>query len=183
MRTKIDCGFACAALAVALWGCAERQDTSEILAHPQEWSTVEAADFHGRRVEGQGTDRCVSCHGIDLDGAGAAPSCYECHDGPGGHPDGWSSRPVPGHRTEIALRGNGECRACHGETFTGGWSGVSCYACHAGGPSGHADGWMNERSAAFHGYYVATNSSLSCTDCHGMDLLGGSSGVACSDCH
>ena len=181
MRTFFSCSFACALLALAMVGCAERE--SEISAHPDAWSAVDDADFHGKRVEAKGTDACASCHGTELDGAASAPSCYECHDGPGGHPSGWASRPQPGHRAEIALHGNGECRTCHGESFTGGWSGVSCYGCHAGGPSGHPDGWLNEQSSSFHGYFVSVNSSTSCTDCHGMDLLGGTSGVACADCH
>ena len=47
----------------------------------------------------------------------------------------------------------------------------------------HPAGWMEKGSANFHGRKDLTIGSDFCTPCHGEDYAGGSSGVACSDCH
>jgi hypothetical protein len=183
MRNNLLKTVALALCLFAYLGCAEREPVSDIEAHPAAWMAKGDVDFHGQIVEDDGIGFCGGCHGEDLQGFGGAPSCYSCHDGAGGHPSGWGDRPEPGHVGEVALQGNGGCTSCHGGDFTGGWSEISCYDCHAGGPSGHPDGWMDERSSSFHGIDATLNSSLRCTDCHGRDLLGGTSGVACAQCH
>jgi hypothetical protein len=183
MRTRVLPTIACGLFLLAAYGCAVREPVSEIDAHPRAWATKGDIDFHGEKVERDGVATCTGCHGADLQGSGKATSCYECHDGPGGHPSGWARRPNPPHAAAVALEGNDDCQYCHGADYLGGWSAVSCYTCHAGGPSGHADGWVNRLSSSFHGRFVSLNGSVSCTACHGGDLRGGTSGVACADCH
>ena len=71
---------------------------------------------------------------------------------------------------------------CHGDDYLGGTSGVSCYQCHAGGPSGHPTTsiWVGSPdSDDFHG----EDDIARCVTCHGDDYLGGTSGVSCYQCH
>lgn len=169
---------------VVLAGCAERRSPVEIRAHTPEWSLAGAADFHGERVEESGPGTCTTCHGDDLAGSAEVPGCYDCHAGPGGHPGGWANPAAPRfHGDEVARTGPSSCAACHGADYLGGWSEVSCSACHAGGPSGHPDGWMVRESASFHGLRVLTEGVTDCTRCHGFGLGGGTSGVSCGSCH
>ena len=111
------------------------------------------------------------------------PGCDECHDGAGGHPYGWAAASSPEfHGDQVAAEGPGPCETCH-EGDDGGWSGVSCYKCHAGGPSGHPDGWMNPVAASFHGVRVQIDGFGDCQRCHGFGLSGGTSGLGCGECH
>jgi ribosomal protein L40E len=154
------------------------------MAHPPEWTQTTSVDFHGDRVVQRGVETCRECHGEDLRGGVDVNSCYQCHDGPGGHPPGWA-RPseTPFHGDAFVSQGPDYCRNCHGSDFRGGWCGVSCSDCHAGGPSGHPAGWMDPQSASFHGRRAREDGLQDCRRCHGNDLEGGISGVACSICH
>lgn len=170
-----------------LAGCAESRDPADISikSHPPEWLKPDHPDFHGTKVARDTPEGCQSCHGADYRGAGRAPSCYACHNGPSGHPEAWGTRePKPFHGDDvIANEGYSRCAACHGEDYRGGWSLTSCYACHAG-PSGHPRGWMTPSTDFFHGKEVATEGTSRCMDCHGDDLRGGWSQVSCyNQCH
>ncbi len=180
---------AVAALLLLSWplpGCVERRspEEPEIVAHPPEFNDAYSADFHGARVLARGASSCTVCHGEEYDGAAGVPSCYQCHDGAGGHPFGWAN---PGasffHGAEVASAGPEPCALCHGADYLGGWSEVSCSRCHAGGPSGHPDGWLNSASASFHGRRAALDGVTSCARCHGLPPSDGTSGVSCADCH
>ena len=174
-----------ASLVLLVGACSDPTPVGEnpITAHPEEWNVPGKSDFHGARVARDGTAFCTSCHGSDLHGVGIVPGCYDCHDGPGGHPASWASRPEPLHATAVQLAGPTECRTCHCRDYTGGWSNVSCFTCHADGPSGHPEGWMNPDASTFHGRVVAVDGDNDCRRCHGNDLFGGTSGVGCGDCH
>jgi hypothetical protein len=77
------------------------------------------------------------------------------------------------------------CAECHGEEFAGGISGISCTSCHLGGPfSAHPTSWT-QPIALDHSTYVELNGTVGCSnmDCHGTDLLGGTTGVSCTACH
>ena len=105
------------------------------------------------------------------------------------HPTDWTEQgSEDSHMSKIALTGTDGCKACHGgvekHDYFGGSSGVSCYQCHAGGPSGHPvfSDWMGSpNSNDFHG---KDNPSL-CVQCHGgfTDESGGIAGVSCFTCH
>jgi hypothetical protein len=170
--------------ASVLAGCAERETPPELAAHPPEWSEASSVDFHGARVEAGGASMCETCHGSALEGAPGVPGCDDCHAGAGGHPGGWASPAAEEfHAHAVAETGPSPCATCHGADYEGGWSGVSCYECHAGGPSGHPDGWLVPEASTFHGLEVLTEGVDRCTTCHGFGLGGGTSGVACADCH
>jgi hypothetical protein len=172
------------AIALAPTGCVERNTPTESETHPVEWNTPGSADFHGARVLAKGADFCDGCHGADLRGERRAPGCDACHAGAGGHPWGWSAAADPDfHGNAVAAAGPFACRSCHGDDYGGGWSGISCSTCHAGGPSGHPDGWLDARTASFHGLRVRLAGVDDCTRCHGLGLNGGSSHKACAECH
>jgi hypothetical protein len=175
---------AAAAFALVLAGCAERRSPVDTKTHPPEWNDAASPDFHGTRVAKSGASSCTACHGAGLEGAPEVPSCDDCHAGAGGHPAGWSTPAHAAfHGRAVEREGPGPCRECHGPDYEGGWSGVSCYDCHAGGASGHPDGWMTPGSASFHGVQLLIQGVQSCTPCHGAGLGGGTSGSACGECH
>ncbi len=91
------------------------------------------------------------------------------------------------------------CTACHAPTafppthpgtFTSTTTRAECEACHAGGSHlqgtvslvGHPPGWVDQASAGFHAF-SANRGLASCQQCHGQDLAGGATGVACGRCH
>lgn len=88
------------------------------------------------------------------------------------HPTAWLSN----HYVEF-MKNPDQCRTCHGSTTdkaalpVGGTSGVSCFKCHADGPS-HQPGW---EAAAQHGRLGAqaipsdTAGFAACTKCHGSN--------------
>jgi hypothetical protein len=187
-RSAISVGVVATVMALA-FGCAERKSPtdSQIQAHPQGWAEPASEPFHGTRVGRDGADGCRGCHGTDLRGKGKANDCSQCHlGGAGGHPASqeWLTPTSGGfHGLEVEREGPAPCSTCHGEDFRGGWSGVSCYLCHAGGPSGHPEGWLAPASPRFHGQAVFDGGQAECMRCHGSDLGGGTSGLACSLCH
>jgi hypothetical protein len=183
MRTSVAAAWL-AALTLLASGCAERRSPVDIQAHPPEWNAPESSSFHGARIGEEKPVLCAECHGADFRGADGVPGCYECHAGPGGHPWGWTSEESGSfHGDAVEDAGPSGCRLCHGDDYRGGWSEVSCYTCHAGGPSGHPDGWLEERASSFHGLLVVTQGVDDCRRCHGFGLSGGTSGVGCGDCH
>ena len=105
------------------------------------------------------------------------------------HPSDWTeSNSENSHMAKISVTGIEECKSCHGgfekHDYFGGSSGVSCYQCHGGGPSGHPafSIWMGSPDHDdFHG-----NDNLNrCVQCHGQftDESGGLAKVSCVTCH
>ncbi len=84
------------------------------------------------------------------------------------------------HMAKIAVTGIEGCKSCHGgiekHDYFGGSSGVSCYQCHAGGPSGHP---------AFNVWIVShkNDDKNRCKVCHGENYRGGLAEVSCYTCH
>ncbi len=117
--------------------------------------------------------------------------CNEPADPPV-HPDDW---PIPGseysHVAKIAESGILGCKTCHSDDETkeydGGSSGVSCYECHEGGPSGHPNivAWTSPDSSDYHGRIFWENGwdFSDCRKCHGNDFAGGVVGFSCNNCH
>jgi len=117
-----------------LASCADLQSPEDnpIHVHPESWMNTQSADFHGTRVAMDTPEGCKSCHGADLMGDAAIPSCYDCHNGPSGHPSGWVTSAPPFHGMVVDTSGSAQCQPCHGTDYRGGWAGVSCYECHPG---------------------------------------------------
>ncbi|MFH1070551.1 MAG: hypothetical protein V1794_13120 [Candidatus Glassbacteria bacterium] len=143
------------------------------------------AKFHGTRYAQTGDAYCGGCHGQDLHGGYSTVSCYDCHDGPSGHPsEGWLDKTSPSfHGLEASTRGLPACAKCHGADFTGGTSGVSCKKCHTS-QSGHpSSGWLVSTSPSFHGERLIQTGPAYCAGCHGANYRGGDAGVSCFTCH
>lgn len=105
------------------------------------------------------------------------------------HPTDWLiSESSESHMAKIAESGIEPCQSCHGQPvlndYYGGSSGVSCYECHAGGPSGHPawGEWMQPTSDTFHGIALNDRGALDCGSCHGSDLTG-KIADGCDVCH
>jgi hypothetical protein len=179
------CGLLIGVVALVVGiGCAERQTDPRIEAHGGEWLEIGSPDFHGDRVRAQSAQSCTTCHGENFRGQPHEPGCYECHDGAGGHPEGFA---VIGsdvfHGQDVRAFGAIPCADCHGEDYEGDWTGVSCFTCHAGGPSGHPSGYVTVGSPVFHGRNVEATGPSPCQDCHGEDYRGDWTGVSCFTCH
>ena len=107
------------------------------------------------------------------------------------HPDDWLT---PGsensHIAKIQGGGLEGCQACHGgdekNDYFGGSSGVSCYQCHDGGPSGHPAWavWMGDTtSVQFHGTVAGSVANQACNACHSASAPIGITGHTCTVCH
>lgn len=103
----------------------------------------------------------------------------------GEHPGNWTTT----HYAEF-IKNPDQCRTCHGSTTdktqAGGTSGVSCFKCHANGPShqaGFAAGSAHGRNGA---QLSASNTSgfAYCAKCHGSSYTN-PIGIApsCTKCH
>ena len=105
------------------------------------------------------------------------------------HPNDWNDPSSENsHMAKIVVTGIEECKACHGgiekHDYFGGTSGVSCYKCHLGGPSGHPafNIWMGSPE---HDEFHGNDSPSRCVQCHGSltDESGGIAEVSCYTCH
>ncbi|MBW7996109.1 MAG: hypothetical protein FVQ81_05960 [Candidatus Glassbacteria bacterium] len=149
------------------------------------WLDAAGENFHGLDASTRGLDDCARCHGADFSGGLSGQSCSECHNSESGHPaTGWLDKTHEDfHGGRMAGTGLDYCAGCHGNDFTGGDAGVSCYTCHDG-PSGHpATGWLDAASENFHGLAASSRVPTACAACHGEDYSGGISGQSCTVCH
>lgn len=155
-------------------------------------------NFHGQAViDLAGTDECGKCHSwevsgeLDFDlGGWAQLGCNGCHaGGRSGHPalTEWFNPSSPNfHGVAAAGAAIQDCAQCHGADYLGGWTEVSCNACHP--PSGiHPDGWIGgSATEGTHGNLILADNGFGvgdCEACHGADLEGGWTGEDCRPCH
>ncbi len=102
------------------------------------------------------------------------------------HPTGWDDTTGHGAGHGAALKqvdwDASSCRSCHGGTFGGGSSGVSCFSCHD--PFPHSVKFIAPDSTG-HGLYLKTANftTTGCKLCHGQTYTGGNVGVSCVSCH
>ena len=196
-------------------GCAEREDPASIpiQAHPEGWTNPADEDFHGvylnenfdavrealaedPSLEPESfrgvADGCRSCHGQAL-GFQSQEQCLSCHASgnveSGGHPapsvylapqdDGFHGKVI------AEAMSTDQCQVCHGVEYDGGWSAVSCVACHEGGRSGHpsTDAMFRPSSDDYHATRLAERGPGNCAECHGEKGGGGWTTVACTTCH
>jgi len=100
------------------------------------------------------------------------------------HPKTWMQESSADFHGQIVVsRGYSSCQECHGEEFSGGETGVSCYGCHKAFP--HKTDWMEIGSAGFHGAYIQSQNydMHPCQECHGKDYSGGRAHKSCLECH
>jgi predicted CxxxxCH...CXXCH cytochrome family protein len=130
--------FISAVLLLLLLSCSKDADPIPSVTHPPEWNISNSELFHGNKVLTVGAEFCTSCHGNDYSGGRSGIACADCH-ATFPHPPTWST---PGSDSSHAAYFKtiywdmSRCQDCHGEDYTGGKSGVSCYDCHTnpGGP-------------------------------------------------
>ncbi len=109
------------------------------------------------------------------------------------HPKHWmDSESHDFHGNQIALKGLDAletCQTCHGETYGGGSSQISCSDCHAGGPSGHPDFWahIDPNSVDFHAFGFTSETFdedvAHCLDCHTIYEEENNDITSCYECH
>jgi len=134
--------------------------------HPPGWTEGASPMFHGEylRTKDWQVGECATCHGSNFSGGTSGTSCYTCHPSfP--HVTGWAVDTSSTFHGEYIRSDSWDmrpCRSCHGDTYAGGISGVSCRTCHTA-PAGPEN----------------------CTTCHGSannapprDLNGNLSGSA-----
>ncbi|MFC2085784.1 cytochrome c3 family protein [Bacteroidota bacterium] len=104
------------------------------------------------------------------------------------HADGFADPNSDVFHGQFALEAgskNENCTTCHGEDYTGGTAGVSCFQCHAVYP--HPENFKFPSQENFHGKTVAqvAHYDLSeCQGCHGEDYAGNGFEVKnCLTCH
>ena len=182
---------------ISCYSCHAFNTTPPFIVHPASWSN---AYIDHRAYAASSDAECRGCHGADLKGTPAAPSCFSdsynsqgCHEGgPGEVP-----HPIDGSYFDPALHGHDakqdltSCQACHGEAGGSGSNprfnlgiddvgGNGCESCH-GINMAHPQDWAGANDT-FH--YSAGNIQGACTLCHGASLDGaGGVGPSCLQCH
>ena len=150
-----------------------------IFPHSANWKSPEE---HGATAKGDGKVNCIGCHGDDFRGGSSGVSCYGCHPGHPNYPHTPQWVQPENHGAFVKTNGKEGCATqCHGTDFKGGLSGRACTDCHKTFP--HPNGWNTFEG---HGQYVISSLNKVTTDCqacHGTNLLGGSSGQSCYQCH
>jgi hypothetical protein len=184
--------------AVSCYSCHYFNTAPPFTTHPDAWA--DPYNQHRGYADDHGFTACATCHGVNLRGSPAAPSCFSTSfDGRGCHADGpgHAPHPVDGTYLEGSLHGPDAkadltaCQECHGNPggpgsnplFNRGifsMGGTGCEACH-GANYAHPADWAGP-SNTFH--YTAGNIGNACTLCHGVNLDGVDGvGVSCLGCH
>ncbi len=180
--------------AVSCYACHAFNSAPPFTIHPVEW-TNPYVNHRGSA----GATSCAKCHGSDLHGSPAAPSCFSgafdglsCHAaGPGLAPHPLDSSYVyganhgPDAKADLTV-----CQACHAQAGGPGSNprfnvgiesqgGTGCEACH-GLNLAHPANWEGDNAPTAHD--TSGNMQNACTLCHGVNLNGGV-GVSCIGCH
>lgn len=184
--------------AVSCYSCHAFNTKPPFIIHPADWA--DPYTYHRAYAATNGFISCMRCHGRDLQGSPAAPSCYStafdglnCHaDGPGKVP-----HPLDGSYRDGAKHGPDAkadltvCQQCHGQPGGPGSNprfnigipsagGKGCEGCHDTNYA-HPTHWAGPNNT-FH--YSAGNIHKACTLCHGVNLDGiGGVGISCLNCH
>jgi predicted CxxxxCH...CXXCH cytochrome family protein len=150
--------------------------SNDIRIHQEGWNAdPSSASFHGKYLKIKEWDltECKPCHGSSSGGGVSGKSCFNCHSAYP-HVEGWEEDTsiINFHGKYIKLKDWSpvECKLCHGTSYDGGMSDVTCFSCHFSfpheikfsGEDGHA-GYMENNGYPFD----------ECKDCHGDDLNGG----------
>jgi len=184
---------------VSCYSCHTYNATPPFIFHPATWT--DAYSDHRAYAAANGYDSCANCHGANLLGSVAAPSCFSssfnsssCHaDGPQDVPHALDGSYLSGavHGPDAAADLT-VCQACHAESGGPGSnprfniginsiSGTGCEGCH-GVNYAHPSNWAADPSGTFHN--DAGNIANACTLCHGVALDGvGGVGISCLGCH
>lgn len=148
----------------------------------------ELATEHGRAAKGRpgissGIGACQACHGDDYQGGTSGVACSSCHNVPAPHPSApWLQN--PGSHATTNEQNAPQCAECHRrpevELPPGCTNGSLC---HNGRETHPADWALPKEHGAKAKESNVTGGFLECQSCHGVDFLGGTTGVSCFTCH
>ncbi|OGQ17254.1 MAG: hypothetical protein A3B70_06710 [Deltaproteobacteria bacterium RIFCSPHIGHO2_02_FULL_40_11] len=118
----------------------------------------------------QEKEKCMVCHGKDLEGGRVEVACRKCHGGVFPHTESFKKEDHGGKY----LENRSLCTLCHGFDYKGGNSKVACVGCHS---YPHPKKWAFQDNHG--GAYVNTldpkvaeeKQKSSCLHCHGEDSL------------
>ena len=130
-----------------------------------------------------GMGSCQACHGDDYSGGSSEISCTSCHDVPAPHPPAPWLGTRNSHDT-VDEQNSPVCFECHEnpESFepAGCFNGSLCHTERAAHPADWASPGQHGENAKGD---PDTGGFEKCQDCHGTGFAGGTSEVACSECH
>ncbi len=177
--------FILVGISLVFIGCSSDKVPTPSTSHPETWTEVGNADFHGTKVLTSGLVSCKSCHGNDFMGGESKVSCYSCHESYP-HTDVWNALGSDNNHGAYIVDNDwdlDDCSRCHGMDYEGGKSDISCYSCHDSYP--HFPTWTLSESELFHGKYLKAHDYAvgNCQSCHGQDYSGGTSETSCYQCH
>jgi predicted CxxxxCH...CXXCH cytochrome family protein len=101
------------------------------------------------------------------------------------HSTGWVDTSGHGAGHGLALQQQNwnatSCKSCHGGSYSGGTSGVSCFTCHPAAPHDALFGADSTK----HGSYLKAKQwvATECQLCHGATYQSGNVNIACYSCH
>ncbi len=195
--TRIAAWVISLGIAVSLFHCSKLREDLEsptditVKVHPAGWKDSTSANFHGTYLKAHKFDlsTCVSCHGINYSGGTSGVSCFQCHRSYP-HGSGWKDSTATGFHGRF-IRASGwdmiQCRACHGVSYDGGRTAVSCLTCHQkpNGPENCTTCHGGANAAPPRDLDGNTASTVPGVGAHQSHLLGSSltSPIACSECH
>jgi len=155
-------------------GCGTDSSTGGMTS-PPDWVVVPSGGRHAKSatltyIANDGISSCTECHGADLSGGSAKVSCFDnpsgCHHGPVAD---WVVSPPAAQNHGVAAKkapgnsGFASCQVCHGRSFSGGGSQVSCFSCHGANTPHPARPWHGPTYT-----HVTTNTENAqvCAQCH-----------------
>jgi len=137
MKSSFNVLIIMSMIAVLISYCSQDKNPLPSVSHPEDWNTIQSADFHGKKVLAASYESCKSCHGADFKGGTSGAGCYgsNCHT-TYPHQAEWNyfdNAKSHGEYIKSNLAALENCKKCHGSDLRGGTSNVSCYGCHAEG--------------------------------------------------
>jgi len=147
------------------------------------FSTAGHSKYFGDNVV---TAVCQACHDANIRFGNPPQQCHNCHEPfPSTHPSGWSAasahgaaaKSAPGTSTGFAV-----CQACHGASFAGSGSAVSCInnsACHGTSGNPAAPSALNQAPHAKRPWRTSAGTSLT----HTSTASDNSNATVCYACH
>ena len=156
-------------------GCAN-DNSSGGMSSPPDWVVVPSGGRHAKSatrdyIANSESIPCTECHGADLSGGSSKVSCFGnpagCHHGPVA---GWVAAPPAAQEHGAAAKrapgssGFVSCQICHGNSFAGGGSQVSCFLpCHGVNAPHPARPWQGP---SYTHKTIHTENAQACAQCH-----------------
>ncbi len=144
---KLVAGFVLSALLLLMMSCSKLQDDlppagGNLNLHGPGWTDPTTNNFHGKSLglSSQQLQNCLTCHGSDLKGGTSKVSCIACHQSEqvSLHGMGWTDTASTNFHGTAIRSINWDmslCKSCHGVSYEGGKTSISCKTCHTQ-PSG-----------------------------------------------